>query len=106
MALFRQTDNAVYSSSNYIKEDSFVSQQTGEKHAWLTGWVKTGHGIVAVIHSEPPRFKDHYGTCLEFVYDGRCYTRFYQKQYSARYLVTLCKEFAADVVEGDSLRDC
>lgn len=50
---------------------------------------------------QTPRAKNHYGTCLEFVYDGQCHTRYLHDGYQPRYLVTLCKRFASGIVEGD-----
>jgi hypothetical protein len=59
---------------------------------WHSGYVRTEHGIVVVIYSEPD------GTCLDFIHAGRLHIRQFDKQFQPSYLVTLAKRFASDIV--------
>lgn len=88
------------SSSNYA---SCERSSLNKFEHFTQGHVVTHHGIVSV-YAQPnnPRIKRHNTafTDIMFVYNGREYSRRYKKHYSNRYITTLAKRLAHDVVIG------
>ena len=64
---------------------------------YQTGYVVTPHGYV---HLSAARLQDRKWTNLDFVHNGREWSRYYDNYYQPRYVVTLCARFAAEVVAG------
>ena len=66
----------------------------------IGGSVSTPFGIVAVRSSEwPTTGRPLRTTQLEFVRDGRVFTRWYKRTFAKRYLITLARRFAREIVE-------
>lgn len=65
---------------------------------YLEGDVLTPHGIVSVYAQGDKTYKKT--SRLDFILDGRCYTRtFHDVRYSVRGLVTKAAEFAAEIAK-------
>lgn len=73
---------------------SLAEKMTTKGDVWYHGYIYTPHGIVAVLWSEPR------GTLLRLVHNGLVYERQWRRQFQPRYLVTLAKRFAADIVDS------
>lgn len=58
------------------------------------GYVKTLYGIV-IVDSRAYISESH--TRLEFICNRRLWVRVFDRQFQPRYLVALCKRFAADI---------
>lgn len=85
------SDN-VYSYSYFSDDDD---------GAWTDrrGYVYTKHGIVKVESWKSDQKKDAV-THLTIIVNGRVYDRFINAFYSARYLPTLARRFAQEVVDS------
>ena len=67
------------------------------RNGWDQGDLYSPYGIVSVYAQGDDRFKPH--TRLDFVKDGRCYTRSFDRRYSRRYCKTLALRFAKQMTE-------
>lgn len=67
------------------------------EETYLEGEVVTPHGYVTVLAYTYP---DRSLTRMDFIWNGRIYSRTFQKRYSKRYIVTLGRRFVEDVVGG------
>ena len=67
----------------------------GECLEWTDGEVITPDGIVTVLAQNNPDLSR-----LDYVFEGRVYSRSYRKRYSSRGLVTKAKQFAREIAEG------
>lgn len=67
---------------------------------YSAGYVVTPNGVVGVYFQSgnSPRFKAH--TSFDFVHAGRTHRVSWQRTFSDRFVKTLAKRFAADVVRG------
>ena len=62
--------------------------------------VQTPHGyVIATIHIWPQSVHRRAITVLDFAFNGRLYTRSWQREWRPRTITTLAREFVADVVE-------
>lgn len=66
-----------------------------------TGYVETPHGFVQArshyYERGQRRQRGYKGSCLTIIKAGKSYHRFFDKEYSARGLVTKAKKFANEV---------
>ncbi len=67
----------------------------GKKYRIVNGSVLTEWGFVRVL-TPWSNFAENY-PCIQFVRNGRLYTRKFKKSYSAQFLVTKAKEFAEEL---------
>ena len=74
-----------------------------KEYDYLDGIVYTKHGIVSVYSQGDDRFT--HSTFLCFAVNGRCYTRRINRRYSKRYLVTLAKRFADEIMKSYVIMD-
>ncbi len=63
----------------------------------LSGTVKTQNGFVEVYSQGCSGYVP--STTLEFIFNSRGYSRIINRHYSSRYLVTVAKKFAKEIVE-------
>lgn len=89
-----------YETTSYKMGRDCISRITTERsndRIWYAGVVITPHGIVDVVHSEPPRGSWQGHTVMELGFEGRMYRREWRKCYQPRYLVNLARKFAEDI---------
>ena len=84
-------------SAFVFNEDSGISE--GSEWKDVDGLTETPHGLVRCFS----RYWGNSYSCtrLFMCKDGRSYIRSFKKAYSAKYMVTLAKQFAKDLYEGD-----
>jgi hypothetical protein len=70
---------------------------------YLEGCVITKHGIVSVYCQSGPDEVHH--TALNFVHNGRLYSRGIDKSFTQRGLVTIANRFAHEVVDARGNHD-
>lgn len=69
------------------------------RNGWTEGSVFTQHGIVSVYAQGDK--ENCYVTRLDFVWNGRCYSRTYNgKRYSPRGIKTIARKFAEEIAKG------
>jgi len=71
------------SYSHFTKDDN-------EFGYWVEGIISTKYGYVTAYAQE-----GH--TDLRFIWDGRMYSRGWQREYSQQYIVTLAKRFVREI---------
>lgn len=72
--------------------------QSGRKWRYLKGYVETVHGYVEATSNYYEN--GNKGSCLSIIKDGKHYHRFFDKEYTARGLVTKAKQFADEVFKA------
>jgi hypothetical protein len=72
------------SCSNFTKDDM------NEFGYWVEGIISTRYGYVTTYSQE-----DH--TDIRFIWDGRMYSRGWQREYSQQFIVTLAKRFVREI---------
>ena len=65
----------------------------------VNGQVHTPYGIINAWSHWSSRGRRSQSSGLEIIADGFLYVRWFEKAYSARYLVTLAKRFAKELFE-------
>lgn len=68
-----------------------------DKDGDIDGTIYTHHGLVKVWSG-----KQGGSTFIEFVFDGVCYVKRFNRFYSSRYLVTLAKAFAKEIYKKNT----
>ena len=73
----------------------------GERRLWRSteGWVETPHGFVRAYSGFCERSYSH--SSLEIISNGKSYYRRFDKELTARGLVTKAKQFAEEVFCGE-----
>lgn len=76
----------------------FSKVQDGRLYREIKGYVETPHGFVQAYSTYFER--GHISSCLKIIKAGKCHYRFFDKEYTARGLVTKAKLFANEVFKG------
>lgn len=84
-----------------IPHSGIISSEYDGDYISHEGYITTRHGYVIVwsrpMASGPPRAMGDANTRLEFIHGGRLYVRYFGDIFQPRYLVTLARQFAADI---------
>ncbi len=83
-----------YTESSWAIGTSYANWQMSLED-YDVGEVNTPYGIISVYMQGCDDYQQI--TRLDFVVDGICYTRTWDRRYSRKYVVTLAKRFAAEI---------
>lgn len=91
----------VTTTNRYVIQNGITAHKYGDPSRQAInydGYVGTFHGYV-VVNSHQWSDGTSY-TELQFIHDGVCYVRRWQRQFKPRHMLTLAHRFASYVIDG------